>query len=142
MMTTDRNRFGAGTRSADYETHPRNVAPYQPPNPMERVSRIETALKQERWLPIGMRSLLASELPWIRRRLASHSRRWQAGVAMRVHELTMASFRYGPELLDSEAIAQLRMLDLELSHIPASSEVAEDQGEGVEQRGETSSQAR
>ncbi|MDQ8202619.1 hypothetical protein [Pelagicoccus sp. SDUM812003] len=91
----------------------------------ERAARVEEALLSETWLPMGLRSLLACDMPWIRRRLAEGKRFWQSKVAERVHELALTSFRYGPELLDSEAVAQLRVLDLELNPVHHTADTVE-----------------
>lgn len=79
---------------------------------VERAERIEAALTTETWLPLGLRSLIASELPQIKRDLKCGR---CAKAQQNVHRLAATSFRYGPSLLDSTAVAQLRVLDLELS---------------------------
>lgn len=80
-----------------------------------RLLKVESALARETWLPMGLRTLLAHELPRLRRELQSRKRFRREAASHRVRELAMATFRYGPELLDSEAVAQLRVLDLELN---------------------------
>ncbi|MBD5781229.1 hypothetical protein IEN85_17140 [Pelagicoccus sp. NFK12] len=79
---------------------------------LKRANRIEAAIAKEPWLPIGLRSLLAIEIPEVCKDLKSgrRARAWR-----NVHRLALMSFRYGPRLLDSEAVAQLRILDLEMS---------------------------
>lgn len=84
---------------------------------------IEEALRLESWLPLGLRSLLASEIPWIRRLIQrGHSRR----AFREIHRLVLSSFQYRDEVWDSEAVAQLRILDLELGqkYLPVSEEMA------------------
>lgn len=78
---------------------------------IERARRIETALSREAWLPFGLRTLLATEIPQVRQLLEEGRR---ARAEREVHRLALMSFRYGPKMLDSEAVAQLRILDLEL----------------------------
>lgn len=81
----------------------------------DRLKRMQTALAEERWLPMGLRSLLAHELPQLRKGLLSRQRSRRQLASQRVHELALTSYRYGPELLDSELVSQLRVLDLELN---------------------------
>lgn len=78
----------------------------------ERAERIEEALAEEVWLPIGLRSLMASEFPRVRSDLKKGRR---SRARRNVHRLALMSFGYGPKLWDSEAVSQLRVLDLELN---------------------------
>ena len=88
-----------------------------------RIGRIQNALLSENWLPIGLRSLLAQELPKLRDSLATKrgSKCYEAA-RERIHELALASFSYGPSLLKSDAVTQLRVLDLELNPVEIAGE--------------------
>lgn len=78
---------------------------------VERAERIEAALVEDTWLPIGLRSLLAGEIPQLKKYLM---RGYRFRAERCAHRLALMSYSYGPKMLDSDAIAQLRVLDLEL----------------------------
>lgn len=101
----------------------------------DRIAQIGHSLEKESWLPLSFRTLLACELPALKK-LAGHSGRiWRQKLARQVLTLAMASWIYAPSPLESETVSQLRTLDLELN--AAAHGTDDDLGEGMSPSVET-----
>lgn len=98
----------------------------------ERMAKLLEALGEDVWLPMELRSHLVDEIPLLQRSLSSDGETEHMEAARRIHELAHLSFAYGPEMLDSEAIMQLRILDLELNPPQAAKLSSEGRGRYVE----------
>ncbi len=83
---------------------------------VDRLGQIEVSLVKESWLPIAFRGLLASELPALAKLVARNGNGWRNRVAKQVMALALASWIYAPSPLESETVARLQALDLELSY--------------------------
>ncbi|MBC2605693.1 hypothetical protein [Pelagicoccus albus] len=79
------------------------------------IAKIEEALKREPWLPLNLRGLLAGELPQLRSIAEREGHAWRNQIARQVVALALASWILGPSPLESETVALLLALDLELS---------------------------
>ena len=81
----------------------------------DRLGQIEVSLVKESWLPIAFRGLLATELPVLEKLASRHGSGWRNRIAKQVMALALASWIYAPSPLESETVARLQALDLELN---------------------------
>ena len=79
-----------------------------------RIERILAAIRDESWLPLGLRTLLAEEVTSLRDELCRGEITLEQ-VGERVHGIALSSFAYREVVMRSEAVTQLRVLDLELN---------------------------
>ncbi len=82
---------------------------------MDRLEQIEDSLVRESWLPISFRGLLATELPALAKAAGHSGNGWRKKIAKQVMTLALASWIYAPSPLESETVARLQALDLELN---------------------------
>lgn len=81
---------------------------------IKRMQTILESLLGESWLPMGLRSMLVEEISEMQSQLQNRVLGMEE-VSARVHAIALSSFSYEDLLSRSEAIAQLRILDLELN---------------------------
>ncbi len=82
---------------------------------VDRLEQIEDSLVRESWLPISFRGLLATELPALAKAAGHSGSGWRKAIAKQVMTLALASWIYAPSPLESETVARLQALDLELN---------------------------
>ena len=81
---------------------------------VKRMQKILESLLGESWLPMGLRAMLVEEISEMQYQLQNTVLGMEE-VSARVHAIALSSFSYEDLLSRSEAIAQLRVLDLELN---------------------------
>lgn len=79
----------------------------------DRVDLALEALSREAWLPMGLRTVLVEEISRFRA-LVNAREPDVVALAKQMNSIALFAFSYGDAVANSEAVTQIRILDLEL----------------------------